>query len=152
MLAIALASKAVDYVRWSITALIDNKNIASSLSKAMDKRRNIAHRQQGRVPQPAQEELYDEVGFELPEYEKSRASQQASQESERPILASTTKQPKKKLTKLLIAVLVIAGVLIALFIFTTFILASIHVHLLKETQGIYDCVYMCANIYTDQLC
>ena len=109
----------------------------------MDKRRNIAHRQQGRVPQPAQEDLYDEVGFELPEYEKSRASQQASQESERPIQTSTTKQPKKKLTKVLIAVLVTAGVLIALLIMSSFILASIQVQLLKETQGIY----MCANIY-----
>ena len=104
----------------------------------MDKRRNIAHRQQGKVPQPAQEELYDEVEFEPPEYEKSRVSQQASQESERPILASTTKQPKKKLTKVFIAVLVIAGILIALFILTTFILASIQVQLLKETQGMTE--------------
>ena len=101
----------------------------------------MANRQRGRVLSSTQEDIYDEKiditveQFDLPEYDKSRVSQKVSQESKRPVLTSATKQPKRKLlTKVLIGVLVVTGVLIALLIFITFILASIQVHLLKETH------------------
>ena len=105
----------------------------------MDRKHYNAPRQRGKVPQAIpDEEIYDNIDIELPEYEQSHAkiSQRGGQRNGGSVqISRPKKQPKKKLIIGAIAVLVITVVLIALVFLTTFVLTAVQVQLLKDTQG-----------------
>ena len=105
----------------------------------MDRKHYNAPRQRSKVPQAIpDEEVYDNIDIELPEYEQSHAkiSQQGGQRNGGSVqISRPKKQPKKKLIICVITVLVITGVLIALIFLTTFVLTAVQVQLLKDTQG-----------------
>ena len=109
----------------------------------MDRKHYNDPRQRSKVPQAIpDEEVYDNIDIELPEYEKSHAkiSQRGGQRNGGSVqISRPKKQPKKKLSLSVIigaiAVLVITVVLIALVFLTTFVLTAVQVQLLKDTQG-----------------
>lgn len=88
-------------------------------------------------------QLYEELDLpKLPEYEKSHAmlSQQAGRERVESAQTATAKQMKNlKLVVGAMVVFLIAAVLITIILLITSILASVQVHLLKETQAEVQC-------------
>ena len=118
----------------------------------MDFKHYNTPRQRGKVPQAIpDEEVYDNIDIELPEYKKSHAkiSQEGGQGNGGSVQISRPKKlPKKKLIIWVITVLVITGVLIALILLTTFVLTAVQVQLLKDTQGtMKKCVISCYIVY-----
>ena len=113
----------------------------------MDHRQDKFKRCGRPVSRPREEEIYEDMNpMETEErYAHISASAEAGpgeqptevdQEEEWEVETSGKKQPKNKLIKCIKTVVWIFAILVALVLFTTFTLAVVHIHLLKETQGI----------------